>query len=60
MIKKGNIKSPLLSGFIVGLTVVLMEKFMPDLNILIKILIIGVSALLSGVITNRLFLTDKQ
>lgn len=55
MFERGNFKASLFTAVIVGIIVLLIENFVPDINLSIRIIIVAISALIGGFIGSSLF-----
>ncbi|WP_209369584.1 hypothetical protein [Sediminibacillus dalangtanensis] len=53
--KKGSTGMALFTGLFVGIVFFLSEYFFPNTNLITKVIIAGVSALVGGLIGNKLF-----
>lgn len=56
----GNIKMALFTGVFVGIVMFFFEYLISDVNIVIKVLIAGLSALVGGLLGNKLFPHKSQ
>jgi xanthosine utilization system XapX-like protein len=55
MMKKANIRMALFTGLFVGIIVFLSEYIIPNTNLITSVLLAGLSALVGGLIGNKLF-----
>jgi hypothetical protein len=55
VLKKGGIGMALFTGIFVGIVVFLSEYFIPNTSLFTKVIIAGLSALISGLIGIKLF-----
>jgi len=53
--KKGSIRSVLFTGIFVGIVVFLSEYLIPKPNLITSMIIAGLSAIVGGLIGNKLF-----
>lgn len=55
MMKKAKIRMALFTGLFVGIIVFLSEYIIPNTNLITSVLLAGLSALVGGLIGNKLF-----